>query len=239
MKSILKFVINLIDKINKNKIINFFKKKINNKFLTIIDVGAHEGETVLLFIKNFNLNKVICYEASSVNFKKLEKKINKKKKLKTVAELNNFGIGKENSKMKFYNTSESSSSTFCNINFDSDYFKRKKKILDYFFKEKYINRTETILIKPLKNEIERYGFKEIDILKIDTEGFEYNVLLGLEEKLSIIKYIYFEHHFDHMIVKNYTLSDIDTYLKKFNFKKVFKIKMPYRKTFEYIYENNN
>ena len=79
----------------------------------------------------------------------------------------------------------------------------------------------------------------MDILKIDTEGFEYNVLLGLDEKLSIIKYIYFEHHFDHMIVKNYTLSDIDKYLKKFNFKKVFKAKMPFRKTFEYIYEKKN
>ena len=180
----------------------------------VIDVGAHEGETVLWLNKNFNLNKIVCYEASSINFKKLQEKINKKKILKSITDLNNFGIGKENSELKFYNTSEPSSSTFCNINFESDYFRRKKKILDFFFKEKYVNITEEILIRPLKNEIERYGFKEVDILKIDTEGFEYNVLLGLDEKLSIIKYIYFEHHFDHMIVKNYTLSDIDNHFGK-------------------------
>ena len=42
-----------------------------------------------------------------------------------------------------------------------------------------------------------------------------------------------------MLVKKYTLSDIHNFLKKKNFKKVFKIKMFARKTFEYIYCNNS
>ena len=42
-----------------------------------------------------------------------------------------------------------------------------------------------------------------------------------------------------MIEKNYKFSDIHSYLVKHNFNKVFKIKMMFRKTFEYIYCNNN
>ena len=120
-----------------------------------------------------------------------------------------------------------------------DILKEKKKILDFFLKGDFINKSELISIRSLKNELEKYQLKKIDILKIDTEGFELNVLEGLGDKIKDVKLIYFEHHFDNMIMKNYTYTMIHSYLSKFNFKKVFKIKMPLRKTFEYIYQNKN
>ena len=76
-------------------------------------------------------------------------------------------------------------------------------------------------------------------MKIDTEGNEYRVIKGLGDDIKKIKYIYFEHHFDDMIKKGYTLSEINSYLLKFNFRKIFKIKMHFRKTYEYIYINND
>ena len=42
-----------------------------------------------------------------------------------------------------------------------------------------------------------------------------------------------------MIKKSYTFTDINHYLKKNNFKKIFRSKMPFRKTFEYIYRNKD
>ena len=39
-----------------------------------------------------------------------------------------------------------------------------------------------------------------------------------------------------MLDKGYKFSDINKLLLKNNFKKIFKIKMKFRKTFEYIYE---
>ena len=97
----------------------------------------------------------------------------------------------------------------------------------------------SILTKVPPKKIE-YGtsINYIDILKIDTEGYEYNILCGLSESnFKNIKYIYFEHHYDLMITKNYKFNDINTLLKNNNFKLVFKIKMRCRKTFEYIYLN--
>ena len=79
--------------------------------------------------------------------------------------------------------------------------------------------------------------KTIDLLKIDTEGYEFKVLKGLGKYIANIRFIHFEHHFDDMIIKNYNLTEIHNYLKKNNFKKVFKVKMKFRKSFEYIYEN--
>ena len=46
----------------------------------------------------------------------------------------------------------------------------------------------------------------------------------------------FEHHYDNMIVKNYTFRDINNFLKMNNFNQIYKSKMPFRKTFEYIYK---
>ena len=42
-----------------------------------------------------------------------------------------------------------------------------------------------------------------------------------------------------MILKNYTLRDVNKYLENAGFEKIFKLKMPLRRTFEYIYANRS
>ena len=81
------------------------------------------------------------------------------------------------------------------------------------------------------------NLKNIDFLKIDTEGYEFQVILGLEKFLNNVSLILFEHHYDSMLIKKYKFSDINNYLVNNNFKQIYKIKMPFRKTFEYIYLN--
>jgi hypothetical protein len=104
--------------------------------------------------------------------------------------------------------------------------------IDNFYQKIPIN-----IIK-LSTYIKKNKITNIDILKIDTEGFELNVVKSLEDCSNIVKNIYFEHHYDDMIKKNYTFSDINNFLKKNSFTKVFKAKMPFRKSFEYIYVKN-
>ena len=76
------------------------------------------------------------------------------------------------------------------------------------------------------------------MLKIDTEGYEYYILRGLGEFIKNVKVIYFEHHYDLMIKKGYKFSDMNKLLLSFGFKKEFKEKMIFRKSFEYIYINS-
>ena len=49
------------------------------------------------------------------------------------------------------------------------------------------------------------------MLKMDTEGYELSVLKGVEINHHKIKFIYFEHHYDDMIKKNYKFSDINQF----------------------------
>ena len=134
---------------------------------------------------------------------------------------------------------DSSSSTFNLFNENSNYFKRKKKILNYFSNtNEYVAKKELVKVLKTSNFINENLIQNIDVLKIDTEGYEYNVLKGINnDQFKFIKFIYFEHHYDLMLKKGYKFQDINEFLVGKGFKKSFKIKMKFRKTFEYIYEN--
>ena len=47
----------------------------------------------------------------------------------------------------------------------------------------------------------------------------------------------FEHHYHNMLIKNYKFSDIHKLLQNNGFRRIYKTKMPLRKSFDYIYEN--
>lgn len=234
----LSLIINAIDNPNKKKIIYFFKKRLNEKSLNILDVGAHKGETIDLFYQNFNINKIFAFEANSDIFKELESEIIKKNYQKKIT-LFNIGLGSKED-IKYLNVlNDSSSSTFNDIDQETKYFKKKEKILSFLKSGEAIfqDKLKTKIL-PLSSFKEPQSITSIDILKIDTEGYELNILKGLsQDHLKKIKYIYFEHHYDLMIKKNYTYREIKNFLNKNNFYLSIKLKMNLRKTFEYIYEN--
>ncbi len=233
MKLIL-FIISFFDNFNKKKIVNFFLKRKRN-YNVVIDVGAHKAETIKLFNKFFQVESIYSFEASEENFKYLQKKIKNLNNTKVY----NFALGSANETKKFYHLRESSSSTLVKLNKNSKYYKKKNRILNLFRFSPDIKDEYELNIKTLENFLNTENISYVDILKIDTEGYEFEVIKGTKERIKDIKYIYFEHHFDDMLVKNYKLSDIHNYLLSNGFKKKLKIKMFFRKTFEYIYENEN
>ena len=123
------------------------------------------------------------------------------------------------------------------MNTESNYFKKKKLITTIFGIKKFFKSKIPTKIVSLKNFIDENKIMKIDFVKIDTEGYEYNVLLGAGKDIVKINYILFEHHYDNMIIKNYTFHDIHKLLHENGFNKIYKTKMPFRKSFDYIYEN--
>ena len=232
--TIVRKVLNIFDSFQQKKIINVFKKNCGDN-LIIFDVGSHLGETVKLFSRNFNIKKIHCFEASNINFIKLKDNLIKNK-LMDICVLNNVGIGDIEGKNFLNQTEESSSSTINEFNEHSSYLKRKLKILNINKIDNFYQKVPINIIK-LSTYIKKNKITNIDILKIDTEGFELNVVKSLEDCSNIVKNIYFEHHYDDMIKKNYTYSDINQTLTNLGFKKIYKSKMIFRKSFEYIYKN--
>jgi FkbM family methyltransferase len=234
---IIQFIISLVDFFYKLKIKNFLKKK-RKKFNIFIDVGAHHGESINFFLKNFKVKTIYSFEPSPINFETLEEKcLSLKKKFKnSCIIIENLGLSNVSNKIFLRQFKESSSSTLNRINNKSLYYKKKNNIL--YSNNKNLFKKIEVKIVTLKDYLNKNKIKKIDFLKIDTEGYEYKVILGLKDYLSKVNLIMFEHHYDNMIIKNYNFSKIHNLLIKNKFKKIFKIRMPLRKTFEYIYENN-
>ena len=230
------FLIGIFDFFYQKKILNFLKKKGFNKFNLLLDVGAHRGESIKLFLNNFEVKKIISFEASPINFEFLKKKEIKyiKKFSNTKIVIENIALGSKNKTADLKQFTESSSSTIKNINVKSQYLKRKFKLLN-FFNTKDIYHSFKIKILKLDDYFIQNNIQNVDFLKIDTEGYEYEILLGLEKKIKLVNIIMFEHHYDNMIEKEYTFTDINNLLVSNNFTKIYKSRMPFRKTFEYIY----
>ena len=54
MNYLFSIILKFIDFFYQKKIINFFKNiLLTSKYNVIVDVGAHKGETILNFLKNF------------------------------------------------------------------------------------------------------------------------------------------------------------------------------------------
>ena len=229
---IIQTVLNFFDYFQQKKIFNFLKNKIRKNAI-FFDVGAHHGETIKNFYKYFDFKQIHSFEASIKNFSVLQKKISNFKNNQIF--LNNFGLSDENKELMINQFPESSSSTLSKINKDSKYYKRKIKILG--FSNEFFTQHVKVNLKLLDDYFIDNNIEKIDLLKIDTEGHEFFVLKGSIKTLPKIKHIYFEHHYDDMLKKGYTFSDINNFLKKNDFKKIYKSKMFFRKTFEYIYEN--
>ena len=230
------YILKFFDFFHKKKIINFMKKEKFSNIEIFFDIGGHVGESIELFCSNFNIKNIYSFEASHINFSILKKKENflKKKFKNTSINIYNLAAGPENKELYLKQLEESSSSTILEINENSKYFKKKQNFL-------YSNKNffENLNIKQVRldNFMDEKSIKKIDFLKLDTEGYEFYILEGLGKFLQDTRYIMFEHHYHDMLIKKYKFSDIDQLLKKKKFKQIFKAKMPFRKTFEYIYKN--
>lgn len=231
-------VLKFFDSFHKKKLFSFLKKKKFDDFDTVFDVGAHKGETIELYIKHFKIKKLYSFEPSYLSFNYLKRKINefKIKNCKTKIVIENIALGKEIKQIKIKHMNESSSSTIKEIDIDSKYFKKKQKLLFNLGDKKFFNELDTYQLT-LDNYMSQKNIAKLDLLKIDTEGYEFEVLSGAKKNIKNINLILFEHHYHDMIKKNYKFGDVHDFLNKNNFELIFKAKMPFRKTFEYIYKN--
>ena len=219
----------LIEKIDKlyhiPKISNFFlKEKIN----TYIDIGGYKGLYSNIFLKK--ANKIFIFEPQKKYFEFLRSKFQSNKKVKIF----NNALGKEN-KISFLQINFlESTSTLSKINFLSKWYRFKKFL---FFKNKIVKDKYRVKIKKLDSINEISKIKDISLIKIDTEGYEMNVLDGAKKILKKTKFLLIELHHDNMY-KNYSRKKIDKYIKKNNFIFLKKFKFPFIPFYDYIYINS-
>ena len=97
-----------------------------------------------------------------------------------------------------------------------------------------IEKVETVR---LDNYLDKEKINTIDLIKIDTEGHEFQVLKGLGKKISNVGIILIEFHNDNIYL-NYESAKIHNYLEKNGFDLAEKIKFPFTEWEDRIYLNS-
>ena len=230
-------ILSIFDLYYQKKLFSFLKSRGYKNFDVLLDIGAHHGESIKRFLNNFKIKNIYSFEASNKNFLILQKNLIyfKKKFNDTNIIIENFAAGDEEKIIKMKQMNESSSSTINSYNVKSKYFIKKSMFLFSSKKQNFFSEIEVRQIL-LSKYITTNDIKKIDFIKIDTEGYEYHVLRGLKNQFQKIKLILFEHHYHSMLLKKYKFGDIHNFLIRNNFKQIYKYKMAFRKTFEYVYE---
>jgi FkbM family methyltransferase len=187
---LIKKLFNFLSKFHYDSVFNY-SKKLN--FEIMIDVGSHQGEFISRFLKNKKIKKFFCFEPNSILFKKLINTYKSNKKIK----LFNYALGETNTIKKLFLSNLSYNSTMSTFNKKSNYLKFKNLIL------KDENQKSISIKQKSFDEV----FKKIDIkksfLKIDVEGYEFNVLKGAKNKIKKVKYILIEHQFSNQYKNNF------------------------------------
>jgi len=143
-----------------------FVKKVLKKGSTVLDIGAHWGGFTVLFASLVGNNgEVLSFEPSKRNFKFLNRNI-KINNFCDIVKPYNYAIGNENKTVKLGIAKTSSGhNSILNENLEVNRYEEVKQIkLDDFLVEKGINK--------------------VDFIKIDVEGYELEVLEGLENTIE-------------------------------------------------------
>jgi len=176
------------------------KNLLNKNDPRIIDIGAHEGESIIRFNKLFNNPEIHSFEPQIESFKKLEK-------LKTNnIYLNNFGLGSKSENKDIYINSNTAASSYLNIDNKSKYFRSLKTI-----------KKEETKIDTLDNYLIEKKIDFIDLMKIDVQGFENEVLNGALKSLNKVNLIEIEIVFVNYYEKYNSFYEIENILKNYNF----------------------
>jgi FkbM family methyltransferase len=152
----------------------------------IFDVGANKGSYSREVFRLNEFSQIYAFEPSPTTFKKL------KSNLQGNHNLFNVGLGSSNSKMKLFDYLDEDSSSHASL---------YQNVIEDLHGRKSLSHEVDIIT--LDDFVESNSILSIDLLKIDTEGHEFEVLQGAINsiKKNVIKTIHFEFNEMNIISK--------------------------------------
>jgi FkbM family methyltransferase len=228
------FIFDLIDKyIHQKNILDSIKKE-KIKIATFIDIGAHKGKYTDLISNYYKIKKIYMFEPQTKMLKYLKKKYKKERKKIFIY---NYGVSNKSEIRSFYINRHDLTSSIKKLNPKNKYLNLKSKLFGTNLKGMIQEKLNIKTIK-LKEFLLKKKIKRIDLIKIDTEGHELEVLIGLGNKIKIVKSFLIEFH-DNNTYINYNNKKIEKLLKINNFLLKKKIKFPFTTWEDRLYLNNN
>lgn len=219
----------------ERKVSRFYNTIFEKEILLIIDIGANRGQTIDFFHKLNQKSFIYSFEPNPKLFEILEKKYNGNKRISLIQK----GVSNKKETKTFYENVLHESSTFEELNMESQYLKVKSSILGVK-PENIVKDSYPVKVTTLSYFIKSKGLKSIDILKIDTEGHEFECLEGLFQSTidSKVRVIQFEMHFDDMYLKNRSYDDMKELLNANGYFEIKRIKHGFGDFYDYFYSQD-
>jgi len=206
-----------LKKFNREKVL---KLLVDSNLPTILDVGANNGSSLVEFKKWWPNSKVHCFEPQSECWDELDDLSNEF----TNVRINKFALGNKNDESKeFYSHDLNTGiSGFNKINIESkdsiDLSKLSNDSSGLENHKKTINHKRNVQVKRLDEYIKNdKNLNQIDLLKIDTQGFELEILEGLGTELNKVKILITELMFYDYYEKSLSFYELESILRPFKF----------------------
>ena len=203
----------------QHKQLNFddlLKDKISNNPI-IFDVGGNKGQSIEKYLKIFEKPIIHSFEPIETEFNYMYNKFKNNKNIF----LNNFALGDKTEEKEFNVTAKTVNSSFNKINLDTDWLKERSKQYNTS-EEGYVTSVQKVNVIKLDDYCRDHKISIIDLVKIDTQGYEDKVLQGSLNsiKQNKIKAIVTEIMFDNVYDKYFSFSDIEKFIIPNNFRMV-------------------
>ena len=183
----------------------------------IFDVGANKGQSIEKYLEIFTNPIIHSFEPIKSDFEIMKEKFEGNKNVY----LNNFALGEREEEKEFNITVKTGNSSFNKINLGTKWLKTRSK--EHNTSEHgYTALVEKVAIKRLDDYCKDNKISHIDLLKIDTQGYEDKVLEGSMDMIrnNKIKTIKTEIMFDDVYDKYFSFSDLEKFLIPNNFRMV-------------------
>ena len=233
LKNLAILIFDLIDHyIHQKNIIKALKKE-RLKVEIFFDIGAHKGKYTDLILKEYNIKKAYLFEPQVKMFNFIKEKY----KDKNFINVNSQGVSNKTESVSFYINKHNLTSSLKKLNPKNKYLNLKSKLFNTSLDGMIENNLDIKTIKLNEFFLEN-NILNVDLIKIDTEGHEYEVLAGLEGRIKFIRAFLIEFHNDHTYL-NYSSNKIENILLKNNFFLKKKIKFPFTTWEDRLYLNND
>ncbi|MFI5139937.1 MAG: FkbM family methyltransferase [Sphingobacteriales bacterium] len=173
INSLVKFNYKSVPFIPNGRLLPLDLKRANIYPKVIFDVGANIGQTANYFVEHFPDSEIYCFEPVKPTYQELISNI-RSKNIRTF----NEGLGSTIQELTIHKNNSSGSSSLMGDD------------------GRFLN-TEIVKVNTAQNFLSQHQIKDVDLLKMDVEGYELEVLKGFGSLLKTnVKMIYAEVGFD-------------------------------------------
>jgi FkbM family methyltransferase len=200
----------------------------------IFDVGANKGQSIIRYKKLFKRPVIHSFEPNIDEINILKQKYSGDKNLY----LNNLAVGEKKEDLEFNINAISGHSSFKKLIPNTIWIKKRSNFINIDEKKYTIKKINSKIIT-LDDYASENNILNIDILKIDTQGFEDKVLAGAQKLLkgNRIKLIQLELIFSEIYENPLQIYDVEKNLIPNNYK-LFGISNSGNLISQYIYQSD-